>query len=124
MGGGVAGWLTPGWIVREHRLEPHIAKPNYVREMLMNGENPKPLLVEECKDACQHWERKLKRCEVALESIIKVNPTKTCMYPFRDWVTCVEACTQPLIHNSLEGVVDTKDTLRPTNAGDARLLNL
>ena len=24
--------------------------------------------------------------------MIKTNPTKSCIYPMRDWVTCVEAC--------------------------------
>ena len=38
-----------------------------------------------------------------LEKIIKINPTKTCLYPMRDYVTCVEACTQPAIHNQLKG---------------------
>ena len=27
-----------------------------------------------------------------LERIIKVNPTKSCIYPMRDYVTCVESC--------------------------------
>lgn len=50
MGGGVAGWLTPGWMSNEKRLSPHISTPGnsliltskaYVKEMLKNGENPK-----------------------------------------------------------------------------------
>ena len=28
MGGGVAGWLTPGWMTYENRLSPHIATPS------------------------------------------------------------------------------------------------
>ena len=28
MGGGVAGWLTPGWMTNDHRLSPHIATPS------------------------------------------------------------------------------------------------
>ena len=71
--------------------------------MLKEGENPKDLLIEDCKPQCKHWKDKLVRCEAALEAIIKINPTKTCMYPMRDYVTCVEACVQPIIHNSLEG---------------------
>ena len=27
MGGGVAGWLTPGWMTYEKSLSPHIATP-------------------------------------------------------------------------------------------------
>ncbi len=71
--------------------------------MIAAGEDPKPLLMEECKTHCVHWQEKLSRCEKQLEKIIKINPTKTCLYPMRDWVTCVEGCTQPLIHNSLVG---------------------
>ena len=103
MGGGIAGYLTPGWIIYEDRLSPHVATPDYVSSMLKEGENPKPLVLEECKPQCTYWKEKLERCESQLEAIIKVDPTKTCMYPMRDWVTCVEACTQPIIHNQLQG---------------------
>ena len=71
--------------------------------MLKEGENPKDLLIEDCKPQCKFWKEKLERCEAKLEHIIKINPTKTCMYPMRDYVTCVEACVQPIIHNQLEG---------------------
>ena len=27
MGGGVAGWLTPGWMTYDKTLSPHIATP-------------------------------------------------------------------------------------------------
>ena len=27
MGGGVAGWLTPGWMSHERKLSPHISTP-------------------------------------------------------------------------------------------------
>ena len=103
MGGGVAGWLTPGWMSYEKSLSPHVSTPAYVKQMLKEGENPKPQLLEECKPLCKYWKDKLERCEHKLEQIIKINPTKTCLYPMRDYVTCVEACAQPVIHNQLEG---------------------
>jgi len=104
MGHGLVGWLTPGWTYpAEPRFSPHIASPDYVQQMLNEGENPKPLLMEECKPQCMHWKDKLTRCETQLEKIIKINPTKTCLYPMRDYVTCVEACVQPVIHNKLVG---------------------
>ena len=71
--------------------------------MLKAGEDPKPLLLEECKPQCSYHKEKLERCEKQLEIVIKVNPTKTCLYPMRDYATCVEACVQPIIHNSLVG---------------------
>ena len=103
MGGGLAGWLTPGWMDYDSSLAPHVATPSYVSSMLAAGEDPKPLVLEECKPACQKWKDKLQRCETQLEKIIKINPTKTCLYPMRDYVTCVEACVQPVIHNELKG---------------------
>lgn len=103
MGGGIAGWLTPGWVFHEPRLAPHIHKPDFVDKMLADAEDPKPLVIEECKPACQFWKDKLNRCETQLEVVIKINPTKSCLYPMRDYVTCIEACAQPIVHNSLKG---------------------
>ena len=56
------------------------------------GADPKPMVLEFCKPLCIYWKEKLERCETKLATIIKINPTKTCMYPMRDYVTCVEAC--------------------------------
>lgn len=28
MGGGIAGWLTPGWMTYEKSMAPHIATPS------------------------------------------------------------------------------------------------
>jgi len=103
MGSGIVGWLTPGWTSDEPRLHPSIPQPSYVKEMLKNGEDPKPLVLEDCKPQCMYYKGKIERCEGKLEHIIKVDPTKTCLYAMRDWVNCVEACAQPLVHNQLEG---------------------
>ena len=54
--------------------------------------DPKPLILDYCKPQCIYWKEKLERCEAKLEIVIKTNPTKSCLYPMRDWVTCVEAC--------------------------------
>ena len=103
MGGGIAGWLTPGWMTYDKSLAPHITTPGYIKTKLELGEDPKPDVMEECKPQCTYWKDKLVRCEKSLEVVIKINPGKTCMYPMRDYVTCVEACSQPLIHNQLVG---------------------
>jgi len=71
--------------------------------ILDRGTDPKPMVLEFCKPLCTYWKEKLDRCENKLAAIIKINPTKTCMYPMRDYVTCVEACAQPKIHNNLVG---------------------
>lgn len=90
--------------------------------MIGRGMDPKPLVMDFCKPQCIYWKEKLERCETKLEMVIKTNPTKTCLYPMRDWVTCVEACVsclvcgapgpwlvccflqaQPKVHNVLEG---------------------
>lgn len=71
--------------------------------LLDRGVDPKPTVLEFCKPLCTYWKEKLDRCEHKLAVIVKINPTKTCMYPMRDYVTCVEACAQPKIHNNLIG---------------------
>ena len=70
------------------------------------GADPKPMILEFCKPLCTYWKEKLERCESKLQAVIKINPTKTCIYPMRDYVTCVEACAQPKIHNNLVGTED------------------
>ena len=67
--------------------------------LIDQGIDPKPLVLDYCKPQCIYWKDKLERCESKLATIIKINPTKTCLYPMRDYVTCVEACAQPKIHN-------------------------
>ncbi len=62
------------------------------KNMIERGIDPKPMLIELCEPFCHFWKEKLTRCEKKLEKIIKVNPTKSCLYPMRDFVTCVEAC--------------------------------
>ena len=79
--------------------------------MIKEGENPKSLVLEECKPHCTYWKDKLTRCETQLEKIIKINPTKTCLYPMRDYATCVEACAQPVIHDQLKGT-DWTDSIK------------
>jgi hypothetical protein len=63
MGGGFAGFVTPGWMTYEKSLSPHISTPAYVKKMLKDGENPKELVLEECKPLCKYWKEKLERCE-------------------------------------------------------------
>ena len=48
MGGGIAGWLTPGWYIPETKYTPKIDTPDYVDKMLKDGENPKDLVIEAC----------------------------------------------------------------------------
>lgn len=62
------------------------------KNLLMRGIDPKPIVMELCEPMCVFWKDKLKRCEKKLEKIIKVNPTKSCLYPMRDYVICVESC--------------------------------
>mmetsp|Transcript_33485 Transcript_33485/g.24570 ORF Transcript_33485/g.24570 Transcript_33485/m.24570 type:complete len:107 (-) Transcript_33485:73-393(-) len=76
---------------------------NSQMNMMDRGTDPKPLVLEFCKPLCVYWKEKLERCESKLQTIIKINPTKTCLYPMRDYVTCVEACVQPKVHNQLVG---------------------
>ena len=52
MGGGLAHWLTPGFMLNDRSLAPHIAQPSYVKTMLEAGEDPKPQVLEDCKPQC------------------------------------------------------------------------
>ena len=73
---------------------------NSQNNVLNRGMDPKPLVMDYCMPQCHYWRAKLERCEAKLETIIKTSPTKTCLYPMRDWVTCVEACVST-INNSI-----------------------
>ena len=98
----------------------HFPVNNYYREgsdvtvnstvsLVDRGADPKPLVLEFCKPLCTYWKEKLERCESQLATIIKINPTKTCIYPMRDYVTCVEACVS-IIHRLYSFVGPTKDS--------------
>ena len=71
--------------------------------MLKEGKDPKDYLIEACSPLCKHWQDKLKRCELKLQNLEHADPEKSCMYPLRDWVTCIDACTTPIIISNLEG---------------------
>lgn len=77
-------------------------EPEYVEEMLHKGQDPKDRLIADCTPLCQYWKDKLDRCEMKLEQVLKLNPSKSCLYPMRDWVTCIEACVQPTIFHHLK----------------------
>lgn len=62
------------------------------RAMLEKGQDPKDYLIEVCRPQCNGLQQKLQRCEVALKNMTNADPELSCMYPFRDWVTCVDAC--------------------------------
>lgn len=80
---------------------------NY-KNILERGVDPKPILIDFCKPGCVFWKEKLDRCEHKLEEVIKINPSKSCLYPMRDWVTCVESCVQPKIFDNLKKGKDYK----------------
>ena len=73
--------------------------PSAVKTMLQRGQDPKEMLIEFCRPSCKYWEDKLKRCEKSLKELSASDPESTCMYPMRDWVTCVEACVIRLNFN-------------------------
>ena len=77
---------------------------NSHNNLLLRGMDPKPLVMDFCKPQCIYWKEKLDRCEEKLEIVIKSNPTKSCIYPMRDWVTCVEACVSIVFVRSTLGL--------------------
>ena len=66
--------------------------PQMTRGMLERGEDPKEIMIEFCKPECSWWKGRLERCELALKNLTHADPSKTCMYPARDWITCLEGC--------------------------------
>lgn len=67
-----------------------------VRSMIEKGQDPKEYLIEICRPQCTSLQQKLQRCETALKNMTNADPELSCMYPLRDWVTCVEGC----VHHS------------------------
>jgi ubiquinol-cytochrome c reductase subunit 6 len=66
--------------------------PENTKSMVQRGQDPKEMLMEACKPECKHWFDKLSRCESALKNMKNADPEMSCMYPLRDWVTCLEGC--------------------------------
>lgn len=62
--------------------------------MLKKGQDPKEMLIEACRPECKFWEDKLRRCEKTLKETTSSDPEMTCMYPMRDYITCVEGCVR------------------------------
>ena len=85
-----------------HKYLPNVKEPEFVEEMLQEGKDPKDKLIQHCSPHCEFWKEKLDRCEKKLEEVIKLNPSKNCMYPMRDWITCVDACVNPMIFHHLK----------------------
>jgi len=90
-------------------------------ETLKEGEDPKPFVLDWCKPKCPESKAILERCEEALKIIKGVDAEKTCLFRYRQWVECVENCTQPkIMHNlksaegrgKLDGVFDTVWAMR------------
>ena len=73
------------------------------KNMLEKGQDPKEMLHEVCRPSCKWWEDKLKRCEAKLQQMEDVDPEMSCVYPHRDWVTCIDGCANPIIQNMLVG---------------------
>jgi len=65
-----------------------------VRTMLQKGQDPKDYLIEVCRPQCTSLQQKLQRCETALKNMTHADPELSCMYPLRDWVTCVDSCVK------------------------------
>ena len=64
--------------------------------MLEKGQDPKDYLIEICRPQCTSLQQKLQRCETALRNMTHADPELSCMYPLRDWVTCVDSCVPAL----------------------------
>ncbi|KAM3140256.1 hypothetical protein pb186bvf_007612 [Paramecium bursaria] len=77
--------------------------PASVKSMIEQGKDPKDLLISVCNPQCKYYDEKYKRCVTAYYQLKNADPEKNCMYPYRDLITCVEACVQPKIQSLLKG---------------------
>lgn len=94
-----SGLFFPAKFNRGNEFQPLVP---HAKNCLERGIDPKATLMEFCEPGCMFWKEKLQRCEQKLEQVIKINPSKSCVPPMRDWVTCVESCVQPKIFNNLK----------------------
>jgi len=81
---------------------PSVKEPTWVKEMLKEGKDPKDKLIEYCSPNCHYWQEKLDRCQLKYEHMKNINPTKSCLYPMRDLITCIDACVNPMIFHNLK----------------------
>lgn len=72
-----------------------------VIDTLKEGDDPKSFVLAWCKPSCTDYDDMVKRCESALKIVRTADPEKTCLFRFRQWVECVENCTQPKIFYEL-----------------------
>ena len=77
---------------KNYYVDGSFITPDSNVSMLSRGVDPKPLFLEFWKPHWHYWKNRLERWEAKLAKVIKINPTKTWLYPMRDYVTCVEAC--------------------------------
>ena len=68
-----------------------------IRSMIEKGQDPKEYLIEVCRPQCTGLQQKLQRCENTLKNMTNADPELSCMYPMRDWVTCVDGCVHCLL---------------------------
>jgi len=68
-----------------------------IQSMLEKGQDPKEFLIEVCRPECTTKYQKLQRCEASLKSMTDADPELSCMYPLRDWVTCIDGCVFYLV---------------------------
>lgn len=71
-----------------------------IKSMIAKGQDPKEYTIEICRPSCQGKADRLQRCEVALKNMVDADPELSCMYPLRDWVTCIDGCVSNFLFRS------------------------
>ena len=69
-----------------------------IKTMIQNGQDPKEFLIEVCRPTCIAKQERLQRCENKLKAMTHADPELSCMYPMRDWVTCIDGCVMLLLN--------------------------
>lgn len=83
------------------RFHPRFVKAR--KSSLERGIDPKATWIQYCKPSCKAEQAKLTRCEDAYKIISTVEPERSCIFRYREWVECIEGCVQPKIFYHLRG---------------------
>ena len=94
-----------------------------VRSMIQKGQDPKDYLIEVCRPQCTSLQQKLQRCETALKNMTHADPELSCMYPLRDWVTCVDSCVGLLIVRCNPRSMPNSSEIKVDSSHDSSLNN-
>jgi len=83
------------------RFHPRFARARI--SGIERGIDPKEKWMDYCKPSCREEEGMLTRCEEGIKTLKGTGSDNTCLFRYRQWVECIEGCTQPKVFYHLKG---------------------